>query len=201
AVITQLQPISVVFTIPQDEIARVQKYVHGGEVLTVDAFDRDFKTKIATGTLAAVDNQVDPATGTVKLKAVFENEDNLLFPNQFVNARLHIETKKDSIVLPTSAIQRGPSSTFVYVAKDDETVEKRDIVTGPSEGTETSVESGLEPGELVVTEGIDKLQPGAKISNRSATRDKDRPAAEPSAKNPDETRSADNKTSEKPTGS
>jgi len=171
AVITQLQPIAVVFTIPQDDIARVQKQMRQDQPLPVDAYDRDFKTKLAAGTLVAIDNQVDPATGTLRLKAVFENKDQLLFPNQFVNARLVVETKKDTFVVPNAAVQRGPASPFVYVVQADETVELRSVVLGPSEGNETSIESGLSAGEIVVTDGIDKLQPRAKVSLRSRGKD------------------------------
>ncbi len=166
AVITQLQPIALVFTIPQDDIARVLKRMREGDSLTVDAFDRDFKTKLAAGKLVAIDNQVDPTTGTVRLKAMFENEDGLLFPNQFVNARLHLDTKRDAIVVPSAAVQRGPTSMFVYVVQSDESVELRNVVIGPTEGAETSIESGLSAGDIVVTEGLDKLQPGAKITTR-----------------------------------
>ena len=169
AVITQLQPIALVFTIPQDDIARVLKRMREGDSLTVDAFDRDFKTKLAAGKLAAIDNQVDPTTGTVRLKAMFENEDGLLFPNQFVNARLHLDTKRDAIVVPSAAVQRGPTAMFVYVVQPDESVELRNVVIGPTEGAETSIESGLATGDIVVTEGLDKLQPGAKITTREQT--------------------------------
>jgi multidrug efflux system membrane fusion protein len=171
AVITQLQPIALVFTIPQDDIARVQKGANAVENLTVDAFDRDFKVKLASGKLIAIDNQVDATTGTVRLKAQFANDDGMLFPNQFVNARLLVDVKRDSIVVPSAAVQRGPSSMYVYVVKDDETVELRNVVPGPSEGAETSIESGLQPGELVVTDGLDKLQPGAKVSGRQKQKD------------------------------
>lgn len=175
AVITQLQPIAVVFTIPQDDIARVQLQSRDGVQLEVDAFDRDFKRKLANGKLAAIDNQVDPATGTVRLKAVFANDDGLLFPNQFVNARLLVETQRDAVVVPSSAVQRGPASPFVYVLQPDETVELRSVVIGPSEGIETSITSGLQPGEAVVTDGIDKLQPGSKVSLRDKPSDQTKP--------------------------
>ena len=136
--ITQLQPISLVFTIPQDDIARVQKASNGGKDLMVTAFDRDMKIKLATGKLLAIDNQVDATTGTVRLKAIFDNEDGLLFPNQFVNARLLVDTRKDAIVVPNAAVQRGPSSYFVYVVNVDnsgespiEKVEQRTVASIP----------------------------------------------------------------------
>lgn len=163
AVITQLRPIALVFTIPQDDINRVQKRVREDAGLTVDAFDRDFSERLATGELVAIDNQVDPSTGTVRLKAVFENNDETLFPNQFVNVRLLVETEKDAIVAPTAAVQRGPNSMYVYVLQDDETVALRDVEVGETEGTDTVIISGLTPGETVVTDGLDKLQPGAKV--------------------------------------
>jgi multidrug efflux system membrane fusion protein len=168
AVINQLQPIALIFTIPQDEIPRVQKRMNEGHELVVDAYDRDFRTKLAAGKLLATDNQVDPATGTLRLKAIIDHEDNALFPNQFVNTRLLVDTKRDAIVVPSSAVQRGPTSTFVYVVKSDETVELRNVTIGPAEGAETSIEYGLQPGEVVVTDGIDKLQPGAKVSTRDS---------------------------------
>ncbi|HEY4262658.1 MAG TPA: MdtA/MuxA family multidrug efflux RND transporter periplasmic adaptor subunit [Schlesneria sp.] len=166
AVITQLQPIALVFTIPQDDIARVQKRSNSTDNLVVDAFDRDFKVRLASGKLLAIDNQVDATTGTVRIKAEFANEDGMLFPNQFVNARLLVDNKRDAIVVPSAAVQRGPTSMYVYVVKEDETVELRNVVPGPTEAAETSIESGLEAGEMVVTDGLDKLQPGAKISSR-----------------------------------
>ena len=173
AVITQLQPIALVFTIPQDDIVRVQKPQSEGQPLVVDAFDRDFKNKLATGKLLAIDNQVDSTTGTVRLKAVFDNEDGLLFPNQFVNARLLVDTRRDATVVPTAAVQRGPTSTFVYVVQPDDTVELRTVTVSLAEGTRTSVESGLSPGEVVVTEGLDKLQPKTKITTREKELEKE----------------------------
>lgn len=164
AVITQLQPISVVFTIPQDEIARVQGSLAKNQSLVVEAFDRGFQNLLATGTLSALDNQVDATTGTLRLKAEFPNEDNRLFPNQFVNARLRIETLQDAIVGPTAAVQRGPQGTFVYLVKPDETVEIRNVALGATEGDATVFESGLAPGDQVVVDGVDKLMPGAKVS-------------------------------------
>lgn len=162
-VITQLEPIALVFTIPQDEIPRVQRRMQQEGELVVEAYDRDFKTKLATGTLTAIDNQVDATTGTLRLKAMFKNEDHALFPNQFVNARLLVDVLKDALVVPSSAIQRGPESTYVYVVQPDNTVELRTVTTGPSEGTLVCVTSGVSEGELVVTDGLDKLHPKAKV--------------------------------------
>ena len=166
AVITQLQPIALVFTIPQDDIPRVQKRMRDGHELTVDAYDRDFKTKLASGKLLATDNQVDPMTGTLRLKAIFDQEDNTLFPNQFVNTRLLVDTVRGAIVIPSAAVQRGPEFSFVYVARPEGTAELRKIEIGPVEGADTAITKGLSPGELVVTDGIDKLQDKAKISTR-----------------------------------
>ncbi len=167
-VITQLEPIGVVFTIPQDEIPRVQRRLREEHELTVDAFDRSFRSKLASGKLAAIDNQVDATTGTLRLKAEFKNENGVLFPNQFVNARLTVEKLAQAFVIPSAAVQRGPEGPFVYVAKPDSTVELRRIVTGPTQGTETSIQTGLSLGDMVVTDGVDKLQPGSKISFRGA---------------------------------
>ena len=172
AVITQLQPIALVFPISQDEIPRVQKRTQEDPNLVVYAYGRDFKTKLATGKLYATDNQVDPLTGTVKLKAVFENDDGMLFPNQFVNARLLVDTRQHALVVPSAAVQRGPNSMFVYVVKDNETVERRTVVTGPTEGAEVAIETGLTSGEIVVTDGVDKLQNDVTVT----TREKEKPA-------------------------
>lgn len=163
AVITQLQPIALIFTIPQDDIIRVQRRMKEVEQLTVEAFDRDFRERLAEGKLVALDNQVDSTTGTVKLKAVFDNQEETLFPNQFVNARLLVETEPNATVTPTASVQRGPNGPFVYVLQEDETVAVREITIGPTEGTDTVIRAGLEPDEIVVTDGLDKLQPGAKI--------------------------------------
>ncbi|HEY2841345.1 MAG TPA: efflux RND transporter periplasmic adaptor subunit, partial [Pirellulales bacterium] len=166
AVITQLNPIAVVFTIPQDSIARVQQKMQADEQLVVEAYDREQKIKLATGKLAAIDNQVDALTGTVRLKAVFENEKGMLFPNQFVNCRLLVEKLPQAVVVLTAGVQHGPDSMFAYVVGPDSTVELRPVVVGPSEGDHTVIESGLSPGDVVVIEGVDKLQKGSKVVER-----------------------------------
>jgi membrane fusion protein, multidrug efflux system len=168
AVITQLQPIAVLFNIPQDNLPQVLKKMQSRQPLVVEAYNRDLKQKLATGTLLTIDNQIDQNTGTVRLKAVFPNEDSALFPNQFVNARLLVDTKQGAVIVPAAAIQRSPQSTFVYVVKDDGTVESRNIVVGPSEGDDVAVNSGLSPGEVVVVEGVDRLQQGTKVQARMA---------------------------------
>jgi len=174
AVVTQLQPISVVFSIPQDEIPRVQKKMRAlkelGEELKVDAFARDFQTKIASGTLSAIDNQVDAATGTVRLKAKFPNEDYALFPNQFVNARMEVETIADTVLVPSAAVQRGPDFSYVYVVKADSRVELRIVTAGPTEGDQASVMTGLKPDEVVVIDGVDKLRDKSKVSTLDKNR-------------------------------
>jgi multidrug efflux system membrane fusion protein len=168
AVITQLQPIAVKFTIPQDQIARLLAKPNGGEGLAVVAYDRDFKKKLASGTVIAIDNEVDPTTGTVQVKASFGNENNALFPSQFVNARLLIDTIKDAVIVPAAAVQSGPEWSFAYVVKkDDGTVDLRKVRVGETEGDQTIVEEGLEPGDVVVTDGVDKLQKGMKVAVRT----------------------------------
>ncbi|HVJ69246.1 MAG TPA: efflux RND transporter periplasmic adaptor subunit [Caulifigura sp.] len=186
-VITQLEPIGVVFTIPQDEIPRVQKRIQEEKELVVDAFDRDFRNKLAGGRLLAIDNQVDATTGTLRLKAEFKNELGTLFPNQFVNARLAVETVKKAFVIPSAAVQRGPEGPFVYLAKPDDTVELRMIGIGPSQGNEISVQTGLALGDMVVTDGVDKLQPGAKISYRGSGKTAD---TKPGSGKPDDSNAA-----------
>ncbi len=166
AVITQLQPIAVVFPIPQDDIAPVQQKMLAGERLQVDVFDRDFRATLASGTLEAVDNQVDVTSGTVRLKAVFNNENHLLFPNQFVNARLLVDTMRQVVTVPSAAVQRGPDLAYVYVVQPDSTVDLRKIVVGATEGNSTAIEIGLMPGETVVIDGVDKLQKGSKVAAR-----------------------------------
>jgi multidrug efflux system membrane fusion protein len=163
-VVTQIEPIAVLFPIPQDNLPQVFKAMDGGKKLVVEAYDRNMKVRLATGTLFAVDNQVDLTNGTVRFKAVFENKDHSLFPNQFVNARLLVSTKKNAILIPAAAVQQSPQGMFVYVVGADETVEMRPIKLGPSGGEVNSVEEGLSPGEMVVTDGVDKLQSGTKVT-------------------------------------
>jgi multidrug efflux system membrane fusion protein len=137
-----------------------------GERLPVEAFDREQKRLIATGTLLTVDNQIDPNTGTIRLKAVFPNNDNELFPNQFVNARLLLDVQRKATVIPSAGIQRGPQGTFVYVVKADQTVEVRNVTVGPAQAEETAITTGLAPAELVVIDGTEKLREGSKVEIR-----------------------------------
>jgi multidrug efflux system membrane fusion protein len=162
-VITQLQPITVVFTLAQDYLPLVMKRWQSGDRLPVEAWDREQKVKLATGFLLVVDNQIDVTTGTVKLKAQFANDESTLFPNQFVNARMLVETRKDVTLVPASALQRGSQGTYVYVVKEDKTVTLRPVRIGPTEGDKAVVERGLEPGDLVVVDGADRLREGAKV--------------------------------------
>lgn len=164
AVIAPIQPINVVFTIPADNIQKVMMQSRKGLRLPVEAWDRDLKTRLASGYLAAIDNQVDTATGTVRLKALFTNEDASLFPNQFVNARLQVDTVRDTVIVPTAAVQNSPQGTFVYVIKSDSTVDMRPIEVQGTEGDDTAVKHGLAAGEQVVTDGLEKLRPGSKVS-------------------------------------
>jgi multidrug efflux system membrane fusion protein len=168
AVITERQPIAVVFTIAEDRLPDVQRQLSAGRRLTVDAYDRDLKTQLASGTLTAVDTQIDPTTGTVKLKATFTNDDETLFPNQFVNARLKVSTITGAILVPAAAIQRGPEKTFVYVVTAGNVVESRDVTVSMTDDDQTAISAGLSAGEVVVTEGVERLQPGAAVTVRFA---------------------------------
>jgi multidrug efflux system membrane fusion protein len=164
AVIAPVQPINVVFTIPADSIQQVMAQSRKGLRLPVEAWDRDLKSRLASGSVAAIDNQVDTTTGTVRLKALFTNADASLFPNQFVNARLQVDTVRDTVIVPTAAVQRSPQGVFVYVIKADSTVDMRPIEVQGTEGDETAVKRGLAAGEMVVTDGLEKLRPGSKVS-------------------------------------
>jgi multidrug efflux system membrane fusion protein len=165
-VLMQLQPIAVIFTLPEDLLPGVARRMNQG-ALEVDAFSRDDQTRLATGKLVTIDNQIDPATGTAKLKAVFSNSDNQLWPNQFVNADLLLETRKNSTVVPTAAILRGPQGTFVYAVNPDKTVQDKVVTVSLTQGDTTVVSSGLNPGDTVVTDGQDKLQRGSRIEPRN----------------------------------
>jgi len=162
-VITQVQPISVIFTIAEDQVPAVLKKVRAGKRLPVEAYDREMKNKLSQGTLTTLDNQIDPTTGTLKLRATFDNKDDALFPDQFVNARLLVEQKRGVTLLPAAAIQRSSRTTFVYLVKQDQTVTVRAVVLGTTEGDKTEIVSGVSPGDIVVTTGVDKLQEGSRV--------------------------------------
>jgi len=162
-VITQLQPVAALFTVPQDSMPAVMRRMQSGEKIPVEAWDREQKAKLADGELVSADNQVDPATGTVKLKAQFGNEDGALFPNQFVNVRMKLDTLRDVVVIPSAAVQRGAQGLFVYVVRPDNTVAQRVVKLGPAEGLRVAVSEGLTAGEVVVVDGMDRLRPGAQV--------------------------------------
>jgi multidrug efflux system membrane fusion protein len=163
AVITQLQPITVVFPIPEDNVPAVLAKMKSGGRIQVDAFNRDQSQKLSTGYLLTIDNQIDPTSGTVKLKAVFENKDNSLFPSQFVNARLLLDTKRNITTVPASAIQRSPQGTFVFIVKEDKIASMRAVRVGPGEADIVSIDEGLTPGDVVVVEGAERLRDGSKV--------------------------------------
>jgi membrane fusion protein, multidrug efflux system len=165
-ILTQLQPIAVIFTLPEDHLPTVARHMKNS-TLMVEAYSRDNQTKLGTGKLMTIDNQIDQTTGTAKLKAVFDNNDNQLWPNQFVNADLLLETRKNSTVIPTAALQHGPQGAFVYLANSDKTVEARTVDVALTQGNTTVVASGLNPGDTVVTDGQDKLQTGSTIDPRN----------------------------------
>jgi multidrug efflux system membrane fusion protein len=163
AVITQLQPIAVVFTIPEDNLEEVIDAMNGDSKLAVDAYDRSFKSLISSGMLTTLDNQIDQTTGTVKLKAIFNNLDNKLFPNQFVNVRMLVSTDHGAVLIPVAALQRNPQGTFVYIVKPDHSVETRSVTPGATQGGLIAIAKGVSAGEMVVTNGIDRLHQGSKI--------------------------------------
>ena len=165
-VITQLQPIAILFTLPEDQLPTVSQHMQKGE-LAVEAYSRDDQTKLATGKLLTIDNQIDQTTGTGKLKAIFDNRENTLWPNQFVNARLLLEVRKNSTVIPAAAIQRGPQGTYVFVVKPDNTVDIRAVTIGFTQENVTTIASGIVPNDIVVIDGQDKLQEGTKIETRA----------------------------------
>jgi multidrug efflux system membrane fusion protein len=183
-IITQIQPIAVIFTLPQDQLPQVfDKLRKGNSNLAVEAFDRDNTAKIASGKLLTIDNQIDVTTGTYKLKAIFNNEDSSLFPNQFVNTHLLVDTRHNLSLIPLAALQRGPQGTYVYVVGDDNTVKIHNVTVAQTDGGMIGVSAGLQPSDVVVTDGQDKLQDGTKvIPNQAPTAPvsgSDAPAAQP----------------------
>ncbi|KRA03000.1 MAG: MdtA/MuxA family multidrug efflux RND transporter periplasmic adaptor subunit [Achromobacter sp.] len=189
-VITQTQPISVVFTLPETQLPEVRAELAAGKTLTVDAYDRADTRRIATGKLETLDNQIDVATGTLKLKARFDNADDALFPNQFVNVRLHVLTRKDVTAIPTAAVQQGSAGAFVFLVQDDNTIAVRQVKLGAINSGMVAVNEGLKPGDRVVTEGTDRLRAGAKVEILGgaevipATRDKTLGAGAPAGTTP-----------------
>jgi len=173
-VITQLQPITVIFPIPEDNLPSVITAMNKGKRLQVDAYNREQTQKLATGALLTTDNQIDPTTGTVKLKAIFDNNDNLLFPSQFVNASLLIDTKKSVLIIPSAALQRGPQGAYVYAVKPDHTATVRPVVVDEVQGGDASIRSGLAEGDLVVVDGAERLREGARVDVKGQGQDRGR---------------------------
>lgn len=163
AVITQLQPIAVDFSIPEDNLPEVIKDMGDGQKLPVSAFDRELKNQLAMGALETFDSQIDQTTGTIKLKAIFPNDNYALFPNQFVNVKLLVDTMRDTLLVPAAALQRNPQGTFVYVVKPDNTVDVRTVTVGATQGDVVALNSGVTPGELLVTDGLDRLHAGSRV--------------------------------------
>ncbi len=162
-VITQTQPINVTFTVPESELSQVLEPMRAGERLTVEAWDRSERKLLATGRLTTVDNQIDLSTGTVRLKAEFANEDESLFPNQFVNVRLRVRTLRDAVVIPAAAVQFGSRGTYVFLVNEKSQSTLREVVLGAAEGLDQAIVSGLEPGDQIVLEGVDRLREGRNV--------------------------------------
>lgn len=171
AVITQNRPITVSFTIPEVELQSVLDPYRAGETMTVEAWDRSETAVLATGVLSTVDNQIETATGTLRLKAEFTNDDERLFPNQFVNVRMRVRTLEQAVVIPSAAVQFGSRGTYVYIVDAEQKATVRDVVLGPTEGAHQAVTKGLKPGDAVVLEGLDRLREGSRVivSNDPAT--------------------------------
>jgi multidrug efflux system membrane fusion protein len=181
-VITQLKPISVLFTLPEDNLQMVLKRMQDGATLTATAYNRSGANKIADGVLQTFDSQIDPTTGTIKARAQFANDTKVLYPNQFVNIRLLVDTHKDVTIMPTAGIQRGVPGTFVYLVNSDNTVSVRKVALGVTDGERVEVTSGLAPGDRIVVDGADKLRDGAKINVRTEADTKPSDAAKSGAK-------------------
>ena len=166
-VVTQLQPITVIFSVAEDYLPQIQKQMKAGHKMSVDALDRDQLTKLSSGSLLTLDNQIDTSTGTVKLKAIFQNGDLTLFPNQFVNARLLVDTQQDATLVPAAAIQRNAQNAYVYLIKPDQTAAVQNVTVGTTDGNTAAVQ-GIQPGDVIAMTGFDKLQDGAKVTVRNA---------------------------------
>jgi len=198
-VITQLQPIAVIFTLPQDQLQQVLVKLHGGGQLPVEAYDRDDTTKIAEGKLLTIDNQIDPTTGTYKLKSVFPNENNALFPNQFVNVHMLVDIKHNLVIVPAAAIQRGPQGTYVYVVSGGDTAHIRDVSVAQTTGNNVGISSGIDGGDVVVIDGADKLQDGSKVlASTSPTSTTHEAVAQPATPGPSKSRRSERKQSGEP---
>lgn len=183
-VITQLQPMTVVFPVTEDSLQKVLRRFKAGVAMPVDAYDREQKEKLALGLLQTIDNQIDTGTGTVKLKAVFDNKANELFPNQFVNAKLLVDVKAGATIVPSSAIRRGPQGTFIYVMKEDRTVTARKVTVDDIQGEDAAITTGISPGEQVVTDGAERLVDGMKVAPKNAAAQAPREGATAVPKNP-----------------
>jgi len=181
-VITQIQPISVLFTLAEDQLPVVLRKLNGGEHLEADAYDRADHQKLATGALASVDNQIDPSTGTLRLRAVFDNQDNALFPNQFVNVHLLVQEKSGITLIPTAAIQRTSTTEYVWLVKDDSSVTDRAITEGVTQGDVTEITSGVAPGDVVVMTGVDRLIEGGQVRAQIADEQPAATSGQPAAK-------------------
>lgn len=180
-VITQMRPIAVTFTVPELDLQKVLEPLRAGEALAVEAWDRGEQKMLASGTLRTIDNQIDLATGTLRLKAEFANADERLFPNQFVNVRLRVRTLKDAIVIPAAAVQYGSRGTYVFVVNAQQQATVRDIVLGPSDGDRQAIVSGVQPGEQVILEGLDRLREGRPVTLVGDDAPKPAPAANAAA--------------------
>lgn len=178
-VVTQLQPITVIFSVGEDYLPQIERQLRAGQRLTVDAFDRSQTKKIASGYLLTLDNQIDPTTGTVKLRAIFQNEDSSLFPNQFVNARLLVDTEHGATLIPTAAIQRNAQGPFVYIVKPDQSASLQTITVGTADGDVTAIQ-GIQPGTAVIVNGFDKLEDGIKVIASTGTGGRGAGTAKPS---------------------
>jgi multidrug efflux system membrane fusion protein len=165
-VVTQLQPITVIFSVAEDYLPQIQKQMKAGHKMSVDALDRDQLTKLASGSLLTLDNQIDTSTGTVKLKAIFQNGDLTLFPNQFVNARLLVDTQQDATLVPAAAIQRNAQNAYVYLIKPDQTAAVQNVTVGTTDGNTAAVQ-GIQPGDVIAMTGFDKLSDGVKVTVRN----------------------------------